>query len=645
MIKYLKNQPLEATLWLFSSLIITSALVYKVYSLNWIGVIISLVLALSLWLGLIRLISQKAEYTPQSKIQLKSLGTWDLILLITYPIIILGALYLLGQSRSDEALVSPWTTVPGYFFVLYFSATAILLSLIIRAQKNTVLHSLNLILIVIHYLLSFIIAVIVYKIGYGYDPFIHQATMDLIDKQGAVEPKPFYYLGQYGLIVTIHKLTGLSIVILDKLLVPVLAAIFLPLALNTFIKKHFTNNTWSQLLLLTVLIIPFGFFILSTPQNLAWLFLALTVLYSAIDYRLALILALATCLIHPLAGIPAVALGLLLLVNHYRPKVNQKIIKISYRAIFLLVLLGIPTAFYLSGQSEIVLSLNSYSSFLITLAPHLALPYKETWLLNLMYFYGQNLQLFITLLILSGSIIIYRRHSNNLKLTAPLLIAVATLGAYFLVSQLSFNLIAYEQNDFAKRLIMLIVILCSPAIIMALENLTAKILTQNKFYRFSALILLLSLITTSLYLSYPRADHYYNSKAYAVSASDQLAVNWIEKQTTNPYIVLANQQTSAMALRTFGFNRYYNNIYFYPIPTSGPLYQYFLDMVYNEASSETMNEAMDLAQVNEAYFVLPKYWWAFSQILAEAKLSADSWEKIGDGQSYVFKYTKDVIEF
>ena len=69
-----------------------------------------------------------------------------------------------------------------------------------------------------HYLLSFSVAAIVYKIGYGFDPFIHQATMELIDKKGVVTPKPFYYLGEYGLIVIFHKLTGISIYFLNNLI-------------------------------------------------------------------------------------------------------------------------------------------------------------------------------------------------------------------------------------------------------------------------------------------------------------------------------------------------------------------------------------------------------------------------------------------
>jgi hypothetical protein len=67
-------------------------------------------------------------------------------------------------------------------------------------------------------------------------------------------------------------------------------------------------------------------------------------------------------------------------------------------------------------------------------------------------------------------------------------------------------------------------------------------------------------------------------------------------------------------------------------------------MVNTQANRATVNQAMDLAQVDEAYFVLPKYWWAFSQILAQAKLSADSWQSIDNGQIYIFKYTREITD-
>ncbi|MCD4693784.1 hypothetical protein K8R62_00290, partial [bacterium] len=79
-------------------------------------------------------------------------------------------------------------------------------------------------------------------------------------------------------------------------------------------------------------------------------------------------------------------------------------------------------------------------------------------------------------------------------------------------------------------------------------------------------------------------------------------------------------------------------IYFYPIPTSGQLYQYYLDMVYKYPGRKTIEEAMNFTGVYEAYFVLNKYWWAFDKIKEEAKMEADSWKKIGNEDIYIFKY-------
>ena len=49
---------------------------------------------------------------------------------------------------------------------------------------------------------------------------------------------------------------------------------------------------------------------------------------------------------------------------------------------------------------------------------------------------------------------------------------------------------------------------------------------------------------------------------------------------------------------------------------------------------------MDLTGVDVGYFVLNKYWWAFKKILDEAKLSADSWQAIDNGEVVVFKYER-----
>jgi hypothetical protein len=180
-----------------------------------------------------------------------------------------------------------------------------------------------------------------------------------------------------------------------------------------------------------------------------------------------------------------------------------------------------------------------------------------------------------------------------------------------------------------------------PIISIAIYNIITRILSQNKFVKYSLLIFLSILITTSLYASYPRLDRYHNSHGYSVSQSDINAVNWIENNHENNYLVLANQQVSVAALREFGFSKYLkNDVYFYPIPTGGDLYQYYLKMVYEKPTKKTMTEAMEFANINESYFILNKYWWAFPKLLEEAKFEADSWQEIDNGNVFIFKYNK-----
>jgi hypothetical protein len=214
--------------------------------------------------------------------------------------------------------------------------------------------------------------------------------------------------------------------------------------------------------------------------------------------------------------------------------------------------------------------------------------------------------------------------------------------SYFITKYLSFDyLISYERDDFINRLIIVACFFLLPFIITAIYNIIDKIYKQNGFIKYSLFIFSGLLITTSLYITYPRFDNFYNSHGYSVGQNDIEAVHWINNNTKKDYIVLANQQVSAAALGEFGFNKYYKkNIFYYPIPTSAPLYQYYLDMVYKKPTKKTVQAAMDLAGVDKGYFVLNKYWWAYKKIADEAKLEADSWYEIDNGELIIFKYSK-----
>ena len=122
-------------------------------------------------------------------------------------------------------------------------------------------------------------------------------------------------------------------------------------------------------------------------------------------------------------------------------------------------------------------------------------------------------------------------------------------------------------------------------------------------------------------------------------------VRFIESDASQDYIVLANQQTSVAALKEYGFTRYYkteNNesIFYYPIPTGGPLYPFFLSMVNDRPKRSTMLSAMELAGVEIGYLTISKYWWASSKLIDEAKLEASSWSSINEGNIHIFKFVK-----
>jgi hypothetical protein len=276
---------------------------------------------------------------------------------------------------------------------------------------------------------------------------------------------------------------------------------------------------------------------------------------------------------------------------------------------------------------------------------------QENFLLNFIYFFINNYFWFI---LVGAIIILFQRHrlwpNKDFKKAYSLqllsLAALAAISAYLISRGFSFNsLINYEQNNYAARLPIIALIILLPIYWELFYYLSKRALKKTKTTQIILLIATAIIMTIAVYGSYPRFDNYFNSRGYSTSGSDIEAVHIIEKLAQGKtYIVLADQQVSAGALHEFGFhNRYLKDnkqeeIYFYPIPTGGPLYQYYLDMVYKNANRETMLRAMEFSQTKRAYLIINKYWWASDKIIAEAKLSADFWQKIDNGKVYIFEY-------
>ena len=629
------------------------AVTYRVYQLNYFGIFFSLILTIITFILLKKhKNSNNLNNHGRYKLNIKDIGFFNILMIASYYLLIIINFVILFKVSTTESIISPWQVAPWYFFVIYTLATTVLMLIILRLKSDV----LRLFLISTHFFFSFSVALLVYAVGYGFDPFIHEATEKLIAQNGFVNPKPFYYLGQYSIIIILHKILFIPISILNTWLVPVLASIFLPPALFYAVKKIISENKIALFATLFILIFPFSTFIISTPQNLANLFLILIILISLIsqekihNFKFIILnsLALATLAIHPVSGIPAIFFITMLWIKE--KIINKKLIAYGLGLIAIESALALPLAFYLNNKTSAVINYTSSTANNINWQlPELFLSGQENFLLNFVYLYGFNISIIILLLILSGFIIhtkLQKHKSYDLRLTAYGLMSLSILASYILTKFINFSyLINYEQSAFSDRILQIAILFTLPFILIALSELIKQILKQEKIIKYSLICFFVFLLSFSLYHSYPRFDDYYNSRSFSTSQSDINAVRWIEADAKNTnYIVLANQQVSVAALREFGFKKYFQTengeVFYYPIPTGEQLYQYYLDMVYKNADKKTAMEAANLVNVNIVYFVLNDYWWAFDKILNEAKLEADEVKNIDNGKIYIFKYKK-----
>lgn len=561
------------------------------------------------------------------------------ILVLAYLISAAGCFILLFLGQTTESIQSPWEVVSQRFFLGYFLATAILLTYLFNSYRT----KLPLILIVIHTFLSSSVALIVYKIGYGFDPFIHQATEKIILQTGTITPKPLYYLGQYGIITFLQKLTTINISWLDRLLVPVLFAITIPTTIFYTFAFWFRKN-YSLVLALLILAIPYTGFIMTAPQNLANLFFISALLLSLPYFRNQLkigslyLLALAAMAIHPIAGIPLVIIVMLFQLFKFMFHKSYFQCISLYFLTALVFIPFLPLAFIINGANiNFAPDLRRADLQIIAWVNQFDLP------LDLIYLINVNKIALAILIIIVG--IIYISKNKLLKNNSAYLAAFLVIFSDFIIVKYFLNfstLNEYDQGFFVSRLLLLSFYILLPFFLLGCYTMIRKIWKKDLFTKLFTIFILAGLITASLYLSYPRLNKYEPAKFFSLSMSDINAVNYIESTAQDNHIVLANQMVGVAAIKQFGFKKYYNNQFYYSMPMGDPktFYDYYLEMIYEGAQKETMQKAMAEAGVNVAYFVLNKYWRNSEKIAAQAMQSADSVYYVDNDNIYIFKYIR-----
>ena len=213
------------------------------------------------------------------------------------------------RAQSLSIIKSPWQELPDFFLPLFFAATVILILLAYyKKDKNAVS---------LHFFIFFGVTAFVYSLGYGFDQFIHEATQKHILEYGTITPKPFQYIGLYGINIFLHQITALPIEILNKFLLPVLTVCIAPIGYH-FLRSviasdsprhpakilHQQNFMRDLIPILAILLLPLSFLIVTTPQGLANLFLLVFVFLTLTNYK-KICLPLAILFIHPITGIIA----------------------------------------------------------------------------------------------------------------------------------------------------------------------------------------------------------------------------------------------------------------------------------------------------------------------------------------------------
>ena len=568
---------------------------------------------------------------------------------------ILNLRYLLAGG-TVEAIRTPWKVLPFDFFINYFVATLVLLYFVLKSQKE----GLNLILISVHTFLTVTLALFVYRVGYGFDPFIHQATEEIILSQGLILPKPFYYLGQYSLVVFLAKIFHTSVVWVDRLLLPTLLSLFLPTTIYFSLKPFTERNKTpgASLASLLIFLLPFAAFISTTPQGLANFFLLIIIFLGLLALRrefsipVLWFLGFTTLLIHPLAGLPALIFLLLLTVFIFFKK-QQGIFEFVRHVVFimstLLAAVAIPLVFLAAlflflGPSSIfsLKTIESASNFLVALGwplPGLVNHFRPLY--DLAYTYGQNVVFLLLFFGFAGYFIL----KKNLPSVLVYLTAFFALIVNYILIKLFVDfpsLIKYEQGTFPQRILEISFYFLIPLFLFALYKFFEKLMEgKSRALKLFFILVFTAFLTFSLYYSYPKDDgeDYQIDRGYSVSLFDLSTVHTIADDAgAENYIVLANQSVSAAAVKEFGFNKYYGSHFYYPIPTGDPLYQYYLKMVYQVPSRATVTEAANLTGVKLVYFVLNKYWTDSDKILEAARPTADETLEIGGGRIWIFKY-------
>ncbi len=586
---------------------------YFVWGISWLTIVGALMMGLILFAQLIVRGDSFLLKHPKGRENKNDFSRW-----IFFAIVILldfALLFVCLSARTDTSLVSPWQRLPLLVFFAYGVASMFFCLISSDDCSQGILP-----LLMLHAAVTWGLSSVMFASGFGFDPFVHQAAETYILRHGFIAPRSLLYLGQYVSVVSVAKLTRLSIVFVDTWLVPVLSIFFLPVCWMIGLRAWPKTDDRSlstrmpligMMALFFVPIMPFTF---TVPFNLdvVLMLVVLCFLPFAEDraVRLMLIcLAIASMCIHPLLGIPLVCM---IVIRCWWPKSQDQWMGFVLAA-------GIPLSLFLAfflyakqtGGMVLPLNMGALSDGWGMLTSN---PYRQNvaWWLRA---YDGWIELWPWVCSACGLFGLI--HVRGLRDRS----AQTLIGGFFgclasavvLASLLRFsNIVAAEQFEFAYRLWHAAPLVLLPGVALASQWVSDRYRPSLSVICFFAAAV--GLVSTGVwYATYPMVDAAAPLVLSSVSHDDLVTVDQIEKDAQGKtYAVFSPQMLSAAALRRFGFERSLStpigSCYFYAIPTGGEMYKLYVQLFSIQSTSSTLQAMFDFTRVSSVFVVVPVDW-------------------------------------
>ncbi len=319
------------------------------------------------------------------------------IFLTTYIASVAYGFYLLFAARTGGAITSPWQTIAPRYVVVFFLATAILGSLIFLRLKTSII----LFFLILHSLLLHSYLPLTHQLLYGADQWRHMAVETRI-ASGLPFLTPTLANGQTGSFI--NNFVGrvgysnlwylsaglsffkLSLLDINKWLVPILWSIFFPLLFYTLLKQTGWFEKRTALVIVWLSALPFTWQVngsLTLPVSLGFLFflgaLILLIVHFQTNSKIHLVwIALAEIILlfnYPLYAVLFFIFWLSGELLFYRKVIiSAGVKKVVTGLIWLFVALSIPTVELVAGYSTLKQPMSFLKSTVHVISTFLALP-------------------------------------------------------------------------------------------------------------------------------------------------------------------------------------------------------------------------------------------------------------------------------